>query len=242
MHLKLFSLVIIVCVPIGKAVLIVMQAIKACKRESYSIHCFISWIVEFPYICTCFRLPTLNTDNQSWVRLPVSWSIAHHSNVFWGARNMTYWLNQYPETHSMRFWGKFLRVSKLSLWKAAVCTCGSLYFTHCLKKFRVKTSQQTPQPYRTTTNTRSLCYSSPTPRTKADNAVLELPLRTVISRKLWWWHSLSSERKTYCSPEKDDREREVEKVKDVEWGEGEKQGEWEKWIEWIMKEKLKGDK
>lgn len=166
--------------------------------------------VELAYICMCFRLLTLSIDT-SCVELLVSSSMAYYGNVF-----MTYW------EHACFGW-QYAKVSKLCLWQAAVCPCGSLYFIHCLKNFRVKTNQQTPQPYWTTTNTHILFATA---HQHPAQCCLRAPIENCHQSEALVMTFARRREKTHCSPEKDDREREreVEKVKDAEWGEGEKQG------------------
>lgn len=169
----------------------------------------------------------------------VSSSVAH-GNVFcygstWHTKNIHDILRE-----DACFGWQYAKVSKLSLWQAAVCPCGSLYFTHCLKNFRVKTNQQTPQPYWTTTNTHILFATAhPHPTQCCLRAPIENchQLEALVITFAW------RREKTHCSPEKDDRERERGwESERCRVRRGWKAREWERWIERIMNKKSKGDK
>lgn len=80
------------------------------------------------------------------------------------------------------------------------CVCGKLQFAlvaACISytvwrtlEWKQINKHHSPTE-RPQTHTFSLLPLTNTPH----NAVSELPLRTVISRKLWWWHLLGAERK-----------------------------------------------
>lgn len=144
------------------------------------------------------------------------------------------------------FWGKMDALGG-SMQRFLTCVCGKLQFAlvaACISHTVWRTlewkqiNKHHSPTERPQTHTFSLLPLNHTPH----NAVSELPLRTVISRKLWWWHSLGAERKRTVPQRKMiERERGWESER-CRVRRGWKAREREKWIEWIMNKKSKGDK